>query len=83
MGKLLSGIGLSVYIIYDIYNKIFVLLDVGALCVTPYNQLLIEAIVYSLLIYSFPTLGHDPNQDGEGSDIGSQEGFLGELTNYV
>jgi len=51
----LSVIGLSVYIIYDIYNRIFVLLEVRALYVPPYNQLFIEATLYSLLIYSFPT----------------------------
>ena len=83
MGKVLSVTGLSVYIIYDIYNKIFVLLEVSALCVPPYNQLFIEATVYSLLICSFPTSGHNPNQDGEDSDIESQEGFFGELSSCV
>lgn len=46
------------------------------MCVPVYNQLFIEATVYNLLIYSFPTSGHDPNQGGGDSDIGLQEGFL-------
>jgi hypothetical protein len=50
MGKLLSVIGLLVDIIYDIYKKMFVLLAVGAVCAPPYNQLFVEATVYSLLI---------------------------------
>jgi len=50
MGKLLSVIWLLVDIIYDIYKKMFVLLAVSALCTLPYNQLFIEATVYSLLI---------------------------------
>jgi hypothetical protein len=84
MCKLLSVIGLSVYIIYDIYNKIFVLVEVGALCVPPYNQLFIEATVYSLLIYSIPTSGHDPTQDDRGALIqGHKRVFFGELSTYV
>jgi len=82
MGKFLSVIGLSVYIIYDIYSKMFVLLEVGALCVPSYNQLFIEATIYSLLINSFPTSGHDRNQDGVDCGVGSQEGIFGEFSNY-